>query len=640
MLKNSEQTRSMVLEYSQVSTDDPTVIELSFSSEYPVERSFGTEILQHTPSSVDLSRVANGSCPLLWNHDQNQLIGTVEKAWIDSVTKKGRAIVRFDTGCELGASVLDKVSRNVLRNVSCFYKILDHKEVTVAGKKRAFAITKWHLVEISIVSCPEDPTVGVGRGIVPAFQVNISTSKEDFSKMADEQTFDRDAAIAEARQAEQSRQRAIAAMPKHWGPRIPGGIAKAQEVADSAISQGLSEQEARNMITDLIMAQESQSVSRPAAALDLSQKEQKEYSLLRAIHAHVEKDWSNAGFEQECSRAISKQTGGSPQGFYVPITDLKVESINAQRALQLLEGQRATYTTGSPAAAGNLVATVLDAGNFIEVLRNKPRVMQAGARMLTGLTGNVDIPRQSGAGQTYWVAEGAGPTDANATFDKITFTPKTLGALTSVTRLMMLQSTPDIEMLARQDMINIIALEIDRVGIDGSGAASQPRGILNQAGMSVVSLGTNGAAITYDAIIDMETAVATANADDANLSYMTNPKAIGALKKLKATTGEYLWIGSESGLSNGTPGSLNGYPVYRTTQMPSNKTKGTGTNLSTVVFGDWSQLMYANWGVLDILPNPYGVGYSAGNIEIRALQSMDVQLRHKESFSLIVDAIA
>jgi HK97 family phage major capsid protein len=641
MVIELEQRRQMTLEYAQVSSDVPNVIELSFSSEYPVERSFGLEILEHSSSSCDLSRVSDGACPLLWNHDPNSVIGTVQRAWIDASTRKGRAVVEFDIKCELGAKIFGQVSRGVTKNVSCFYKIIGHKEGKKVDGKRSFLITRWHLVEISIVSCPEDPTVGVGRSVSGVYQVNINTSEQGRNKPMDtnEQTIDRESVIAEARKEEQDRQRAIAAMPAHWGPRIPGGIAKAQEVADQAISNGMSAQDARNMITDLIMAQESQSISRPAAALDLSNQEQKQYSLLRAIHAHVEKDWSNAGFELECSRAIAKQTGGSPQGFYVPITDLKINQMSASRAAELLDGYRATYSTATPSAAGNLVATILDAGNFIDVLRNQPRVMQAGAKLLTGLVGNLDIPRQSAAGQTYWVSEGAGPADSNASFDKVTFTPKTLGALSSVTRLMMLQSTPDIEMLARQDIANIIALEIDRVGIDGSGAANQPRGLLNSSGMAVVALGPNGAPITYDSIIDLETAVAVANADDANLAYMTNAKVVGNLKKLKATTNEYLWIGTATGLSAGTPGSINGYPVFRTNQIPSNKTKGTGTALSSVVFGDWSQLMYANWGVLDILPNPFGTGYQAGNIEIRALQSMDVQIRHKESFSLILDAV-
>jgi HK97 family phage major capsid protein len=639
----TEQRRDMLLEYVQPG-EDSSLLELSFSSEYPVERYFGLEILDHSPGAVDLSRVERGACPLLLNHDQKELIGKVERAWVDPTTRKGRAVVRFDTRGDSGDEALQQVKDGILLNVSCFYKIRSHREEYREGKSTpVVTVTNWELVEISLVSCPEDPTVGIGRSISsdkPAYQAMLNPTARGQGKVTDnEDKFDADQLRAEIKQQETDRIRNISAMPSKWGSKIPGGVARAQQIADEAIQKGISEQEARNLITDEIFKQETQSISRPAPKLDLSDNEQKEYSLLRAVHAHLEKDWSKAGFELECSRAIAKETGGSPHGFYVPIKDLKVDPISSRRAMQLLEGIRTTYNTGTAAAAGNLVSTILDAGSFIDILRNKPRVMQAGARMLTGLIGNLDIPRQNGSGTVYWVAEGSGPTDSNATFDKISFSPKTLGVLTSMTRLMMIQSTPDIEMLARQDIANIISLEIDRVGLDGSGASNQPRGILNTSGITAVSLGTNGGAITYDAIIDLETAVATANADDANLSYMTNPRVVGNLKKLKTTTGEYLWNGTDNGLTPGTPGSINGYPVFRTNQMPANKTKGSGTGLSTAIFGDWSQLMYANWGVLDILPNPYGSGYSAGNVEIRALQSMDLQIRHKESFSLLVDIL-
>lgn len=634
-----DQRRAIALDYA-VQADKSDLLELSFSSEYPVVRSYGVEVLDHSPGCADLTRANTGAAPLLRNHDQRELIGVVERAWVDPATRKGRALVRFDKGPK-GQEAQRQVEAKILGNVSFWYKIRSYREEYPDGPQSPprVVIDKWEVVEISLVSCPDDPTVGVGRSAQPVYQDTLQINTGAAKKMEVMLTEDIQRQVQEAQQAERERIRNISAMPKKWGPKLPGGMARAQEIAEQAIVQGIPEQDARNLFSDALFVQDVQSISRPAPELGLDDKEQRQYSLLRAVRAKLENDWTNAGFELECSRAIAKETGGTPHGFYVPIKDLKVNPLDSKRALALMEGFRATYTTGTAAAAGNLVATVLDAGSFIDFLRSKPRVMQAGAQMLSGLVGKLEIPRQNGAGTVYWVAEGSGPTDANATFDKVTFSPQTLGVLTSMTRLMMIQSTPDIEMLARQDIANIIALEIDRVGIDGTGTSSQPRGILNTSGIGSVAMGTNGAAITYDAIIDVETTVATANADEGNLAYMTNPKVVGNLKKLKSTTNEYLWNGTDNPLTSGTPGSINGYPVYRTNQMPANKTKGTGTNLSTIIFGDWSQLMYANWGVLDILPNPYGSGYAAGNVEIRALQSMDVKLRHPESFAVIVDIV-
>ena len=84
---------------------------------------------------------------------------------------------------------------------------------------------------------------------------------------------------------------------------------------------------------------------------------------------------------------------------------------------------------------------------------------------------------------------------------------------------------------------------------------------------------------------------------------------------------------------------INGYPVLQTNQLTNAGTKGTGTNLSSLVFGDWSSLIIGEWGVLEILPNPYGAGFAAGDVSIRVLQSVDVGIRHPESFAVMTDAI-
>lgn len=123
------------------------------------------------------------------------------------------------------------------------------------------------------------------------------------------------------------------------------------------------------------------------------------------------------------------------------------------------------------------------------------------------------------------------------------------------------------------------------------------------------------------------------------MAYIANAKTVGALKKLKSTTGQYLWTDSPLGQRSGTPGSINGYTVARSNQMVSNGTKSTGSNLSTIVFGNWSELMIGEWGTLEILPNPYGAGFNSGSVDIRALQSIDIGVRHAKSFAAMTDAI-
>ena len=134
--------------------------------------------------------------------------------------------------------------------------------------------------------------------------------------------------------------------------------------------------------------------------------------------------------------------------------------------------------------------------------------------------------------------------------------------------------------------------------------------------------------------------MAAANAPDDSLAYLTNAKVVGALKKLKSTTGQYLWTNSPNGQRSATPGEINGYTVARTNQARSNLTKGTSSVASEVYFGNWSELLVGEWGVLEIVPNPYdSTAYKQGGILLRAMQTLDIGVRHAASFSVMSDAL-
>lgn len=621
------QTRSLQLELkpSDLSTDSRTMT-FSFSSELPVERWWGSEILSHDAGAADLSRLNNGAA-FLWNHDRDRVLGVVRSAWIEG-DRRGYCTIRWSAE-EEAQKYKRQVEDGILSNVSFAYSIEQIKEV-----KDTFVVQRWTPLEVSLVSIPADPSVGVGRAYQSKMRVQLSESPIIGRSTTSAGTMEREdininEVRAQERREERDRIASITALGKRHG---------LSDLAEQLIEKGTSLADARAAILERIEGRQQQPVAQPVDPLGLSEKEQRSYSIVRAVQAFIEKDWSKAGFELECSREIEKRSGRSASGFFVPVRDLKVSRQSAQNARAVME--RAPYATNVPAQAGVLVATELDSANFIDILRNRPLVMQLGTRMLTGLTGNLDLPRRTGTSTAYWVAEGGAPPESEGAFDLINFRPKTLGALTAMTRLMMMQSTPDIEQLVRDDLAQVIGLEIDRVCIDGSGVAGQPRGILQTPGIGSVSLGANGGAITMDAIVDLETLVATANADVGSLNYLTNAKVVGALKKLKSTTGQYLWIGADSGLAPGTPGSINGYRVGRTNQIPGNKTKGTGTNLSCLLYGNFRDLYVAEWGLLDLLPNPYGAGYAAGNVEIRALQTLDVQVARASSFSAITDCVA
>lgn len=680
LLQREEQTSAPGLD-TAARTDT-----LAFASEQPVDMWYGTEILSMAPGAMRTG-VRQQTLPMLFNHDRNDLLGVVEGLVIGP-DRKARAQVRYGKD-ERGEWAMQQRADGVLVNVSFMYRVFKFVEDTEAETLTAI---DWEPYEISLVTVPADPTVGAGRsadtttenGVLietrsaaaaaPALSApGASTAPGAHSLPQPEQeqsmnvrfrgqhrllntaadintagsaggtagttldatsiTNGEPAARAlqqQGAEGERARITEIEALCTRY--KLPA------ELRSGMIKNGATVEQARLTAADEVMKRAA-TEGKPAADFgntnnpDLTAKEAARYSMMRAVNASMTGNWKEAGFELECNNHIAQRAGRGPShklGFFIPT--------NLQMAM------RAAYTVGTPGAGttgGTLVATNLLAASFIEVLRNKARVMQLGATMLTGLVGGVDIPRQTGQTSTFWTAEGVNTSEGEATFDKVSLSMKTIGTFSQVTRNMLMQATPDIDMIARADMMASIALGIDLATLSGAGSGGVPLGIGNQSGIGSVIGGTNGAAISIDNLIDLETQVTAANAPEDTLAYLGNAKTIGSLKKLKSTTGQYLWTGSATGQRSGTPGEINGYTVARSNQARSTLTKGSSSgNCSEVFFGAWSEVLIGEWGVLEIVPNPYDTSvYKNGGVLLRALQSIDIGVRHAASFATMSDAL-
>lgn len=596
-------------------------VELSFSSETPVERWFGLEVLSHAPGAADLTRL-NAGAPLLFNHEQDDVLGVVESAQI-ARDGRGRAVVRLGRD-ERGEWALQQIADGILGNTSFAYIVNKYEE----GDGDTFTATRWAALEISIVTVPADPSVGVGRSLTS--KENTIMDRDDITTAGEGlPSLGRRARQHQRDYAEQERERVLA---------VNAICRKYKMDPEKFISDGSTIEDVRSAALDELDRRSGR--QRPigttfdreeGALIGLDDTEVRKFSLVRAINAFISNDWSRAGFERECSRTVAQQTGRQTQGFFIPMEVLQ-------------RGQwdtRAAYQVGVAGQGGNLVATNLQADQFVQALRNTSRVIEAGAMMLTGLVGNVDVPRQNSATATYWVAESSAITEAEATFDKISLRPKTVGALSKISRNMLLQSTPNIEMMVRADLMAVMGLAIDLAALSGPGTGNQPTGVLNTSGIGSVIMGTNGAAITLDSLVALETALANSNAPLDTRAYLLNTKTIGTLKNLKATTGAYLWTNSTPGQRSGTPPQFNGYNVLQTNQLRSTLTKGTSTGVcSELVFGAWSELVIGQWGGLEILLNPFdATGFTTGDVLIRAMQTVDIGVRHPVSFAGISDAL-
>jgi HK97 family phage major capsid protein/HK97 family phage prohead protease len=598
--RDLEGTKFKRVEATSFSMVDERSMEFPFSSEYPVARYFGNEILSHGMESANLSRLNDGA-PLLYNHDPDRMIGVVERAWVDGEKKRGYAKVRFSRN-KFAQEVLQDVRDGILRGVSFGYSIDKMEE-----REDGLVATNWSPYEVSLAVIPADPTVGVGRSLqiddsdanvgVDRSLENVDSDTETAASTAspvntvtevmESTTTDVEVIRSEAVEAERTR---IASINK-LGERH-----NLSDLARELISGGQSVDEARAAVLEKIGTQPVEH-SITANDIGLSDKETRSFSFVKALNylsnqgdAQARRD---AAFEIEVGEAAAKKYERSSNGIVIPNEVLRRDLV-----------------VGTPTAGGDLVDDVLLSGSFIDLLRNRLSISQAGCTMLTGLQGNVSIPRQTSASTAYWVGENSSPTESQQAIDQVNMTPKTVGAFVDYSRRLLLQSSIDVEGMIRNDLARVIALEIDRAAVYGTGSSNQPQGLTNVSGIGSETLTSFG---TFAEYIAMETDVTAANGDIGAMRYIINASARGSLKSTEkaSNTAQFVYENDE----------INGYPVIVSNQLLNND----------ALFGDFSQFVMGMWSGLDLTVDPYA-GATAGTVRVIALQDVDFAVKQPACF--------
>lgn len=291
--------------------------------------------------------------------------------------------------------------------------------------------------------------------------------------------------------------------------------------------------------------------------------------------------------------------------------------------------KRTTLTAGTPATAGNLIATGL--GELIGALRPNLVLDQLGVRRLGGLVGNLDFPRKDSNSTATWVGEGVTSPESNPTIGKISLSPKRLTSTTVVSDQLMRQSSIDVEAMVREDLNLSISEKLNETMINGSGAGDIPIGILNIPSLQTVALGTNGDDPTHAAIEKMISLVDEQNALMGNLGFVLNPSGRYKLKITKKDAGSAVFLMEKNN-------ELAGYLAANTTHVPKNLTKGTGTNLSAALFGNFNDFIIAQWGGVSLIVDPYSKKKEA-ETEVTIHSYHDTDYRHVESFAAILDMV-
>ncbi|WP_330926551.1 phage major capsid protein [Candidatus Sororendozoicomonas aggregata] len=556
-LRNEYRRSASVIE-SSINKESRTV-DISFSSETPVEKWGFIEILDHSPDSVRLDRLRNGGA-VLKDHDRGIQIGVVESVSIDD-DRKCRAVVRFGNSSQAQDEFKDVID-GIRRHVSVGYIIHSWDEVAgTDGDMYTVRATDWEPTEISFVSVPADPTVGVGRQLDKTVNTKppVKTEKTERSRISD--------IIASSRYME-----------------------NIDDLKEEAINKGWSVDEFKSRAYDKFVSERSSYVHpRPVVNKSGFRTLENNFSIVRAVNAFLSGDWSGAGLEREVCQEMSAHHGGQG-GIIIPPSVLMHRSSDTD-------------------TAGGLVQTEHWDSQWIDTLRAKTISGQLGARFLGGLSGKVSIPKKTASASFGWLSEGSKATESEVTVGNVSLTAKHIGGSVNMTFELMRQSSPAIEMMVRQDLLKGCALAVDKAVFQGSGTNDEPLGVLNQEiqEMEVEEI----SAPTFEEIVKMEAYLGEENALDGKCGYVARPTMVNVLKRTRKDDGSGLFVVEK--------GRANDYPIYSTTQMPSDIT----------LFGDFSDVMIGTWGAIELIPVRDA---KTGGLEIGCHQLADVAIRNAESF--------
>ncbi len=608
---------------------------ISISSDYPVERWFGTEILDHSPESVDLSRAKKG-LSFLDSHDYKSIVGIVEKVKIGD-DKKLRGVLRFSRSAaaqQIKTDIQDKIRRFI----SVGYQVREYVlEKSSKEEGDTYRATKWAPMEASSVGVPADPTVGHERaaGEEQRFPVLVRGSNQPAERPnSKEGNVDPVITVQESRSAAAE----IVRLGKVHGID--------QEKIATAVADGKSVDAFSREVLKEVEARGAAPLPQPnAERLALTNREQKEYNLARGIMAAVSNIERASGggagarentFEMEISDTIEKTWKAERHGgLFVPwsLRHAWTPELQTKYGAPVKRsggGAGVALAAGTSTGGAELVFT--EPGEFIQFLYNQMRVKELGARTIAGLRDNVSFPKQTGKATGSWVGENPGVDvgDSALTLGAIPSSPKTYQSSTSYSRQLLAQAVIDVDTLVREDLGRDLALAVDSVAIVGGGS-NQPTGIVTTQGVQSYACESdagNGGALDWNDIVKMTEALEEVNADQlGDGGWLTTPGVKSSLKRtarLGNVIGLPIWADDST---------VDGFRARSSNQVAKTNTKGgSGATLHTLIRGIFETMIIAMWGSgFELVVDPYRLK-KQGMIELTTFMLTDIVLKYPLAF--------
>tara|TARA_R110002167_G_scaffold6262_2_gene28601 strand:+ start:325 stop:1620 length:1296 start_codon:yes stop_codon:yes gene_type:complete len=267
---------------------------------------------------------------------------------------------------------------------------------------------------------------------------------------------------------------------------------------------------------------------------------------------------------------------------------------------------------------------------FIEALQPRLLVEELGATMINGVSGNLDMPRISAAGTAGWGAtEAAATPNSGLATDTLSLTPKRVGAFTTYTKQLLVQGSPSVDRIIADDLGRAIRNAVDAAAFNGGGSSGVPQGIFGTTGVNDQAA-TNGTALTNATLLKMITDVASQDGLIGDECFVVSPAAYQTLTSLVQVSGVSALMVNDM---------INGYKVYMSSHLNQNTTKGNvADGTSQLMFGNFKNLMVANWSGVDLLIDPYTLGGSS-EVKVIANKWMDLGARQPKAFATISDGI-
>jgi len=648
-------------EGERLSGPDPGRFEFVVSSEEPVRRWFGDEILLHSKENVRTGRLDAGMVPGLFNHDMDKQLGIVDKYEL----KDGKLRVSGPFGpSPFAQEKRADYDAGILKAASVGYRVYKMvRTVTEDGEgdedpenPPRCEVRDWEPYDASLVTVPADYAgSGVGRSDKADKEYPVELETVTATRSADSAAAPTAEVISEPPSTQEKRNMADTANTPSPAELELKRVQDILAVAgDEDFGKHVSQDEVRKAITDkttadafkdtvirkIIDANDAAKVGTMGdRTFESAGRDGRRYSFTNVLRSIINRaqpgsfrSVPDTTFEREMSDELGKRLNINTTGFLVPL-----DALTRALGTQAIAGASGQLAITSEAAA---VASITRP-EVIELLRNRPRVQALGARVLGGLQGIVRLPRQSAAGTWQWLGEGANTTPSDLSMDFVSVQPRRGSTQSAVDIELLASTSPDVEGLMRADFNRIRGLGIDLASLVGPVGGPGPVGLMNATGLALIppsgtTMASGGKALSYQDYIAFETATSAANADAATSGWMLTPETRGLAKgtqKFPGANAEPIWKEGPKDPSGLEDGPL-GYRAGVTNQLPKNGTASgvTGAVLHTGIFGDWSQLILADWGVVEVVYDPYTQA-GAGAIVLTMRSLHDTAVRHIAAFA-------